>query len=152
MNNMGRIRSQHWWPLACSALLRIQIQKKSWVGWTRVQTTRDRITWRTKINILCDCNVVEQNSIWLIVRCSRKSSLISKQKSDASISISISGWVQQVKWCLHTGEQMPCWQTVAAGPFWPCFASPKLGDAGRTRVASKNRAVLRKAGQSQFWL
>ena len=152
MNNMGRIRSQHWWPLACSALLRIQIQKKSWVGWTRVQTTRDRITWRTKINILCDCNVVEQNSIWLIVRCSRKSSLISKQKSDASISISISGWVQQVKWCLHTGEQMPCWQTVAAGPFWPCFASPKLGDAGRTRVASKKRVVLRKAGRSQFWL
>ena len=67
MNNMGRIRSnlrsQHWWPLACSALTRIQIQKKSWVGWTRVQTTRDRITWRTKIYILCDCNVVEQNSI-----------------------------------------------------------------------------------------
>ena len=56
MNNMGRIRSnlrsQHWWPLACIALLRIQIQKKSWVGWTRVQTSSDRITWRTKIYIL----------------------------------------------------------------------------------------------------
>ena len=53
----------------------------------------------------------------------------------------ISGWVQQVKWCSHIGQQMPCWQTVAAGPFWPCFACPKLGDAGKTRVASKNKAV-----------
>ena len=42
----------------------------------------------------------------------------------------ISGWVQWVKWCLHIGQQMPCWQKVAAGPFWPCFACPKLGDAG----------------------
>ena len=64
----------------------------------------------------------------------------------------ISGWVQRVKWCLHTGQQMPCWQKVAAGPFWPCFACPKLGDAGRTRVASKNRRCYEKAGRSQFWL
>ena len=62
----------------------------------------------------------------------------------------ISGWVQQVKWCLRTGQQMPCWRKVAAGPFWPCFACPKLGDAGRTRVASKNRAVLRKTFRPQF--
>ena len=41
------------------------------------------------------------------------------------------------------GQQMPCWQKVAAGPFWPCFACPKLGDAGRTRVASKNRVRFR---------
>merc|ERR1711963_646375 len=32
----------------------------------------------------------------------------------------------------------------------PCFACPKLGDAGRTRVASKNRAVLRKTLRPQF--
>ena len=36
--------------------------------------------------------------------------------------------------------------------FWPCFACPKLGDAGKTRVASKNREVLQKAKRSQFWL
>ena len=59
----------------------------------------------------------------------------------------ISGWVQWVKWCSHIGQQMHCWQTVAAGPFWPCFACPKLGDAGRTRVASKNRAVLEKISE-----
>ena len=64
----------------------------------------------------------------------------------------ISGWVQRVKWCSHIGQQMPCWQTVAAGPFWPCFACPKLGDAGKTRVASKNRAVFQKLGRPQFWL
>ena len=63
----------------------------------------------------------------------------------------ISGWVPRVKWCSHIGQQMPCWQTVAAGSFWPCFACPKLGDAGKTRVASKNRAVLRKASRPQFW-
>ena len=63
----------------------------------------------------------------------------------------ISGWVQWVKWCPHIGQQMHCWQSVAAGPFWPCFACPKLGDAGRTRVASKNRAVLRKIIRPQFW-
>ena len=40
---------------------------------------------------------------------------------------------------LYTGQQMPCWQKVAAGPFWPCFACLKLGDTDRTRVASKNR-------------
>ena len=62
----------------------------------------------------------------------------------------ISGWVQRLKWCSHIGQQMPCWQKVAAGPFWPCFACPKLGDAGRTRVASKNRAVLRKTFRPQF--
>ena len=62
----------------------------------------------------------------------------------------ISGWVQWVKWCPHIGQQMHCWQSVAAGPFWPCFACPKLGDAGRTRVASKNRAVLRKTFRPQF--
>ena len=60
--------------------------------------------------------------------------------------------VQWVKWCSHIGQQMHCWQTVAAGPFWPCFACPKLGDAGKLRVASKNRAVLQKAGRSQFLL
>ena len=54
----------------------------------------------------------------------------------------ISGWVQRVKWCLHTGQQMPCWQKVAAGTFWSCFACPKLGDADRTRVASKNKGQL----------
>ena len=46
----------------------------------------------------------------------------------------ILGWVQWVKWCPHIGQQMHCWQTVAAGSFWPCFACPKLGYAGRTRV------------------
>ena len=30
---------------------------------------------------------------------------------------------------------------VVAGPFWSCFACPKYRDAGRTQVASKNRAV-----------
>ena len=54
--------------------------------------------------------------------------------------------------CNEKWIQMPCWQKVAAGPFWQCFACPKLGDAGRTRVARKNRAVLRKAQQSQFLL
>ena len=33
-----------------------------------------------------------------------------------------SGWVQWVKWCPYIGQQMHCWQSVAAGPFWPCFA------------------------------
>ena len=47
---------------------------------------------------------------------------------------------------------MPRWQKVAAGPFWPCFAYPKLGYAGRTQVASKNGAMLRKASRPQFWL
>ena len=56
-----------------------------------------------------------------------------------------------VKWCSHIGQQMPCWQKVATGPFWPCFACPKLGDAGKTRVASKNRAVFRKIIRPQFW-
>ena len=37
-------------------------------------------------------------------------------------------------------------------PFWWCFACPKLGDAGRTRVASKNRAVQQKITRPQFWL
>ena len=50
----------------------------------------------------------------------------------------ISGWVQWVKWCPHIGQQMHCWQSVAAGSFLPCFACPKLGDAAKTRVASKN--------------
>ena len=27
------------------------------------------------------------------------------------------------------------WRKVAAGPFWPCFACPKLRDVGRTPVA-----------------
>ena len=61
----------------------------------------------------------------------------------------ISGWVQWVKWCPHIGQQMHCWQTVAAGPFWPCFACPKLGDAGKMRVASKNREVFQKAQRSR---
>ena len=62
----------------------------------------------------------------------------------------ISGWVQWVKWSLRIGQQMPCWQKVAAGPFWLCLACPKLGDAGRTRVASKTRALLRKIIRPQF--
>ena len=37
------------------------------------------------------------------------------------------------------GEQTPFRRKVAAGPFWPRFLGLKLGDAGRTRVASKNR-------------
>ena len=60
-----------------------------------------------------------------------------------------SGWVQQVKLLVRMGQQIPCWQKMAAGPFWPCFAYPKLGDAGRTRVDSKNRAVLWKASWPQ---
>ena len=68
----------------------------------------------------------------------------------------ISGWVQWVKWCPHIGQQMHCWQSVAAGPFWPCFACPKLGDAGRTRVASKNREYffiyIKKSSQEDFAL
>ena len=36
--------------------------------------------------------------------------------------------------------------------FWQCFACLKLGNASRTRVASKNREVLQKAGRSQYWL
>ena len=63
----------------------------------------------------------------------------------------ISGWVQWVKWCSHIGQQMPCWQTVAAGPFWPCFACPKLGDAGKTRVASKNRGCVAKCLQAAIF-
>ena len=39
---------------------------------------------------------------------------------------------------------------MAAGPFCPCFACPKLGDAGKTRVASKNRAVSPKTFWPQF--
>ena len=57
-----------------------------------------------------------------------------------------SGWVQQVKLLVRMGQQMPCWQKVAAGPFWPCFAYPKLGDAGRTQVASKIRRCWKKLG------
>ena len=34
--------------------------------------------------------------------------------------------------------------------FLPCFACPKLGDAGRTRVASRNRAVLGETLRPQF--
>ena len=55
----------------------------------------------------------------------------------------------KVKSPLYIGE--PFGRKVAAGPFWPCFACPKLGDAGRTRVASKNRAVLEKISRPQFW-
>ena len=62
----------------------------------------------------------------------------------------ISGWVQWVKWCPHIGQQIHCWQSVAARPFWLCFACPKLGDAGRTRVASKNRAVMENLGGRNF--
>ena len=39
----------------------------------------------------------------------------------------ISGWVQWVKWSLHIEQQMPCWQKVTAGPFWPCFAGAGVG-------------------------
>ena len=40
------------------------------------------------------------------------------------------------------GDQMPIGQKVADGPFSPCFSSPKLRNAPRTRVTSKNRAVF----------
>ena len=39
------------------------------------------------------------------------------------------------------GEQTPLGRKVAVGPFWQYFACPKLGDAGKTRVTSKTRAV-----------
>ena len=50
-----------------------------------------------------------------------------------------------MKWCLHIGQQMPCWQKVAGGPFWPCFACLKLGDAGRT-PAKKGRCWKKPPG------
>ena len=49
----------------------------------------------------------------------------------------------------HSGFRKCIWK-VGTTNFWPCFACPKLGDAGRTRVASKNRAVFRKTLQPQF--
>ena len=57
-----------------------------------------------------------------------------------------------------TGEMIVTyWATNAlltksdCGEFGPCFACPKLGDAGRTWVASKNREVLEKISRPQFW-
>ena len=49
----------------------------------------------------------------------------------------------------HSGFRKCIWK-VGTTNFWPCFACPKLGDAGRTRVASKNRAVFRKTLRPQF--
>ena len=51
----------------------------------------------------------------------------------------------------HSGFIKCIWK-VGTTNFWPCFACLKLGDAGRTRVASKIRAVLEKASRSLFWL
>ena len=49
----------------------------------------------------------------------------------------------------HSGFRKCIWK-VGTTNFWPCFACPKLGDAGRTRVASKNRAVFPKTFRPQF--
>ena len=38
----------------------------------------------------------------------------------------------------HSGFRKCIWK-VGTTNFWPCFACPKLGDAGEMRVASKNR-------------
>ena len=39
------------------------------------------------------------------------------------------------RWKGQYTEGTPFGRKVAAGPFWPCFACPKLGYAGRTQVA-----------------
>ena len=49
----------------------------------------------------------------------------------------------------HSGFRKCIWK-VGTTNFWPCFACPKLGDAGEMRVASKNRVVLRKTFRPQF--
>ena len=49
----------------------------------------------------------------------------------------------------HSGFRKCIWK-VGTTNFWPCFACPKLGDAGKTRVASKNRAVFRKTFRPHF--
>ena len=46
----------------------------------------------------------------------------------------------------HSGFRKCIWK-VGTTNFWPCFACPKLGDAGEMRVASKNRA----AGLHKLW-
>ena len=33
------------------------------------------------------------------------------------------------------GLETSHWQEVVAGPFWPCFACPELGDAGGDSLA-----------------
>ena len=40
----------------------------------------------------------------------------------------------------------------ASGPFRPCFTCPKLGDAGRTQVTSKTRAVFPELASHNFHL
>ena len=49
---------------------------------------------------------------------------------------------------LYIKEHMPFGRKVAVGPF--CFACAKLGDVGRTRIASKTRVVLKKLGMHVF--
>ena len=49
----------------------------------------------------------------------------------------------------HSGFRKCIWK-VGTTNFWPCFACPKLGDAGEMRVASKNRAVFPKTFRPQF--
>ena len=49
----------------------------------------------------------------------------------------------------HSGFRKCIWK-VGTTNFWPCFACPKLGDAGEMRVASKNRAVLESQIRPQF--
>ena len=49
---------------------------------------------------------------------------------------------REILWWVIKGEMMathrgPFRQQVADGLFWPCFSRPKLGDAARTRIASK---------------
>ena len=38
-----------------------------------------------------------------------------------------------------------------SGPFWQCFACPKLGDTGRTQVAFKDTAIIFKI-QPSHWI
>ena len=49
----------------------------------------------------------------------------------------------------HSGFRKCIWK-VGTTNFWPCFACPKLGDAGEMRVASKNRAVLESQIRPHF--
>ena len=69
--------------------------------------------------------------------CSRPTNLFTKGTRKSVKNGNLSGWVQWVKWCSHIGQQMPCWQTVAAGPFWLCFACPKLGEAVERELPAK---------------
>ena len=60
-----------------------------------------------------------------------------------------------IRWSLicgiltRSGFRKCIWK-VGTTNFWPCFACPKLGDAGEMRVASKNRAVFQKTFRPQF--